>query len=193
MRGDRTTPMTLSPRPFRSFIHAMLILATFAGSMAVTSPVAAAVRITFFNHELGDRFPHAFVRIEGMRDDTGESIDTNFGFTARSVTPAILMGAVDGKIESSKPAYVADSVPQFALTLTDAQLDRVLALRDAWRDRPQPSYRLNRANCVHFVMEVAAALDLRVNRESRFFKKPRSFLEEVRALNPHLAKPAQNP
>lgn len=190
--------MTTARRPFRPFLvaawaRAALFLALSCAALGGASPAAAAVRITFYNHELGERFPHAFVRIEGTRDDTGAVVDTNFGFTARSVTPAILMGAVDGKIESSKPAYVADSVPQFALTLTDAELDRVLALRDAWRDRAQPSYRLNRANCVHFVMEVAAAVGLRVNRDSRFFKKPRSFLEEVRALNPHLTKPAQNP
>ena len=44
------------------------------------------------------------------------------------------------------------------------------------------SYNLNKRNCVHFVMEAAALLGLSVNRNSKFFKKPKSFLFEVMRL-----------
>jgi len=39
---------------------------------------------------------------------------------------------------------------------------------------------------VHFVMEAAALLGLSVNRNSKLFKKPKSFLIEVMRLNPRL-------
>jgi hypothetical protein len=51
---------------------------------------------------------------------------------------------------------------------------------------PGKSYSLNKRNCVHFVMEAAALLGLSVNRNSKFFKKPKSFVLEMMKLNPTL-------
>ena len=70
--------------------------------------------------------------------------------------------------------------------LDDAGLRRVLAKVQEWQDRAQPSYNLGKRNCVHFVMEIAETVGLAVNRKSKYFKKPRSFLEEVKSLNPAL-------
>src|SRR3546814_18115213 len=44
---------------------------------------------------------------------------------------------------------------QFDVTIDDATYGRVLAKVAEWRDREQPSYSLNKRNCVHFVMELA--------------------------------------
>ena len=152
--------------------------------MGFAGAARAEVLVSFYSHDFGDRFPHAFIVLEGPVDATGEWIDTNYGFTATSVTPAILMGSVKGHVQTSKPDYIARSDRQFAVRVDDATYARLMAKVAEWRDRQQPSYSLNRRNCVHFVMELAEIVGLRVNRDSKLFKKPKSFLREVRELNP---------
>ncbi|MBJ7500716.1 MAG: hypothetical protein JHC57_13270 [Sphingopyxis sp.] len=152
-------------------------------------PARAEVIVSFYSHDFGDRFPHAFIVMKGTVDATGEAVDSNYGFTAVSVSPAILFGSVKGKVESSKPDYIAKSDRQFDVTVDDATYASVLARVAEWRDREQPSYSLNKRNCVHFVMELAETVGLKVNRKSKLFKKPKSFLVEVRGLNPQLTAP----
>jgi hypothetical protein len=152
------------------------------------APAAAAVQIAFYSRELGgNNFPHAFVQLSGTIDATGERVDTSYGFTARAVTPAILLGSVAGEVVVEGPRQVARSDRQFSLVLTDAQYWATLAVVERWRSRRQPSYHLNRRNCVHFVAELARAVGLRVENADRLMKRPRSFLQHVRALNPQLA------
>jgi hypothetical protein len=55
-------------------------------------PAQAAVTITFWSHELGNSFPHAFFTLRGIPDAGGAPVDANAGFTAKSVSPALLMG-----------------------------------------------------------------------------------------------------
>lgn len=168
-------------RGLRLFLLSLLLLCA-----GVAAPARAEVVVSFYSHDFGDRFPHAFIVLKGTVDATGEAVDTNFGFTATSVSPAILLGSVKGKVESSKPDYIAKSDRQFDVTVDDATYARVLAKVDEWRTREQPSYSLNKRNCVHFVMELAEVVGLTVNRKSKLFKKPKSFLIEVKGLNPQL-------
>lgn len=63
------------------FAAALLLALTFA------LPAQAAVTITFWSHELGNSFPHAFFSLRGTVDATGQPVDANYGFTARSVSP----------------------------------------------------------------------------------------------------------
>jgi hypothetical protein len=157
---------------------------------AFASPALAAVEISFYARELGTNFPHAFVVLQGTVDATGEQVDTSLGFTAHSVTPAVLFGAVRGEVEVLEAGYIAHSDRKFAVTLTDAQYRAVLAVAEEWRNAPQPSYRLRLHSCVHFVSALAAAIGLRVDNDQRLMNRPRSFLERVIALNPQLAPPA---
>src|SRR6185503_8880370 len=81
------------------------------------APAPAAVEIAFYSRELGgNNFPHAFVVLRGAVDATGESVDTSFGFTAHSVTPAILFGSVTGEVVVEGPRQIARSDRQFVLT-----------------------------------------------------------------------------
>ena len=151
----------------------------------------AAVEIAFYSRELGgNNFPHAFVALHGSVDSTGEQVDTTYGFTAHSVTPAILFGSVTGEIVVEGERQKARSTRQFALTLSDAQYHQVMEVVDQWRHRAQPSYNLNHRNCVHFVAELARTVGLRVEEVPRLMKRPRSFLLHVRELNPQLAGPS---
>jgi len=163
------------------WVLAMLLL-------GVQAPAAAAVEIAFYSRELGgNNFPHAFIALHGTVDATGERVDTTYGFTAHSVTPAILFGSVSGEIVVEGERQRARSTRQFALTLSDERYLAVMAVVDQWRNRPQPSYNLNRRNCVHFVAEIARTLGLRVEEVPRLMKRPRSFLLHIRSLNPQLA------
>jgi len=152
------------------------------------SPAWAAVEVAFYSRELGgNNFPHAFVVLNGTVDATGEAVDTSLGFTAKAVTPAILFGSVGGEIVVEGERQIARSDRQFAVTLTDAQYAEVMAVVERWRNRAQPSYNLSRRNCIHFVGEVAAAAGLRVDYPRNLLRRPRSFLQHVRSLNPQLA------
>lgn len=160
--------------------------------LLLLAPVSAqaAVEIAFYSRELGgNNFPHAFIALHGTIDATGEAVDTSYGFTAKTITPAILFGSVAGEVMVEGPHRIAVSDRQFAVTLTDAQYRAVMAVVAEWRDRPQPSYNMNRRNCVHFVAALAEAIGLRVDRTRRLMKRPRSFLQAVRALNPGLGSP----
>jgi hypothetical protein len=146
----------------------------------------AEVLITFYSHELDNYFPHAFIKLTGKVDSTGEVVDTNYGFTARSTSPAILWGSVGGMIETKSAKYVRNSKPHFSFQLADADYRRVMDMVNKWRNIPGKSYNLGKRNCVHFAMEAAALLGLSINRQTKFLKKPTSFMLELLRLNPGL-------
>jgi len=160
----------------------MRILGMILALFLLPTPAAAQVVLSFYSHELGSSFPHAFVVLKGKTEE-GRDVDTNFGFTAKTLTPAILMGSVRGVVETSKPSYVASSDRQFSVQLDDRQFKDVLAVVERWRTRPGKSYNLNKSNCIHFVGEVAQAVGLKVVFEKALIKKPRSFLLSLVTLN----------
>ena len=92
--------------------------------------------ITFWSHELGNSFPHAFFTLRGVPDAGGAPVDVNYGFTAKSISPAILMGSVAGRLDIAKPGYMRGSDAQFSVVLTDAQYAEVLALVARWDEEP---------------------------------------------------------
>ena len=164
----------------RIFIAVSLLLGLHA-------PASAAVEIAFYSRELGgNNFPHAFVALHGTVDATGEQVDTSYGFTAHSVTPAILFGSVSGEVVVEGAAQIARSTRQFGLILSDEQYRAVMAVVETWRNRSQPSYNLNHRNCVHFVAELARTIGLHADEVPGLMKRPRSFLLHVRELNPQL-------
>ena len=165
-------------------LRAALALLLMPMMLALPPAAQAAVQVHFYSREFGNQFPHAFIIVEGTIDGTGEKVSANYGFTATSVTPAILMGSVKGYVQALKADYMAKADRKFTVTLDDATYAKLLRKVAEWQDRKQPSYSLEKRNCVHFVMELAEVAGLKVNRASRFFKKPRSFLEEVLSLNP---------
>lgn len=150
----------------------------------IAAPVAAAVQITFYSHELGSSFPHAFIVVEGVPDRGGARIDEDYGFTAKSISPAILMGAVKGEVVTdNKPGYTRSSNRHFTLTISDAEYDRAMAVVERWRTRVQPSYDLGSRNCIHFVAEIAANIGMRAETPRRLMRKPRSYLDYLTEAN----------
>lgn len=169
-------------------IRGFVTMFCLAWAVLATVPARAEVVVTFWSHERDQNYPHAFLTMRGRIDATGEAVDTNIGFTATSASPLVLLGSVRGQMEILSPGYVArtTSRPHFALRLDDARYARLNAFIASWRTARQPNYNLNRRNCVHFIMDAAAALGLNVNRNSVFFRRPSDFLGEVMRLNPTL-------
>ena len=165
---------------FRALFVAILLV-------AVPAQARAAVEITFYSHEFGSSFPHAFITLKGTDDRTGRQIDENYGFTATHISPAILLGSVQGEVWSRDPIkeakYIADSNRHFSFTLSSAEHDAVRATIAKWSAFKQPSYDLNRRNCVHFVADVAASLRMRAETPKGLMKKPRSYIDFLTAAN----------
>lgn len=158
-----------------------LLFAALLAALAV--PASAAVSITFYSKELSTSFPHAFVVVEGVLDRGGPRIAEDYGFTAKTISPAILWGKVAGEVITDHTvSYVKGSDRHFTLTLTDAEYDRAMATVERWRSTRQPSYDLDKHNCVHFVAEIAASVGLTADTR-RFMKKPRSYLETLTEAN----------
>ena len=168
------------------------LIALLCLCVGYTLPAQAAVTITFWSHELGHSFPHAFFTVRGVADAGGAPVDANFGFTAKSVSPALLMGPVAGKLDIATPTYIAASDAQFWVVMTDAQYAAVLGLVDAWSEgKPDSVYRLGDHNCVHFVKEAARLVGLSALDQPKLMKKPRSYLRAVLAGNAGRVTPVE--
>lgn len=162
----------------------VLALAATLFLICAAAPAAAAVTITFYSHELGSSFPHAFVTMAGAPDRGGAATDADFGFTAKTVSPAILWGKVSGEVVSNHGAsYIRGSNRHFSLTLSDAEYDQLMATIARWRSLPQPSYDLGSRNCVHFVADLARSIGMTVDTPPKLMKKPRSYLEHLTEQN----------
>ncbi|VVT19226.1 conserved exported hypothetical protein [Sphingomonas sp. EC-HK361] len=163
----------------RVFARILLSLTLFLAAI----PAQAAVTITFWSHELGNSFPHAFFTLRGIPDRGGAPVDANYGFTPVSISPAMLFGNVKGRLDIAKPGYMRGSDAQFSLVLSDAQYDSILALVEEWSERGDPTYNLNTRNCVTFAREAARRAGLSGVDQPKLMKKPRSFLQAVAAAN----------
>ncbi len=167
-----------------------IVLLTFA--LLAATPARAAVTITFYSHSLGTygldiAFPHAYFTLRGTTVRGNLPVKGNFGFSATSVTPAMLMGPVEGALDVEPDDYVAEGTPHFSMTLSDAQYAAVLAVIKKWREYPQPSYELDSHNCVTFVEEAAAATGLSIPKDyTKFIRAPSEFLDYVKAQNAQL-------
>jgi hypothetical protein len=162
----------------------LLALLLLAVASLGAAPAAAAVTITFYSHELGSSFPHAFVTMTGAPDRGGPALNVDYGFTAKTVSPAILWGRVPGEVVSDNgAAYIRGSDRHFSLTLSDAEYDRAMATVGRWRTAAQPSYDLGSHNCIHFVADLARSVGMAVDTPKPLMKKPRSYLEHLTEAN----------
>lgn len=166
-------------RFFRTFWEARpLVMASLLLLGLSASPSAAAVEISFYSHDFGSRFPHAFVTLKGSPDRGGPPVNDNYGFSATAVSPAILMGRVKGKVYSESASYIKSSDSHFTMMLSDQEYDAVKATVSRWETLRQPSYDLGKQNCVFFVADVAKTLGMKTDT-SRFMKKPGAFLRAM--------------
>ncbi len=167
-------------RLLRPILRALALLLLALGSVV---PAQAAVTITFWSQEFGQNFPHAFFTFSGAPDAGGPAINESYGFTAKAITPALLMGSVGGMIDRPKPKYIAGSNAHFSVVLSDPQYAAIRSLIVEWDEAGDSHYNLNRRNCVHFVAEAARRSGLQVIEDKKLMKKPRSFVQSVEQAN----------
>jgi hypothetical protein len=168
----------------RPLLNALVLLA-----LGWAGPALAEVRIHFhsFNGSvLVGRYPHTFIVLEGTLDETGERISENYGFSARSASPAVLAGPVEHMVLAEKERNIARTNRHFSITLTDAQYRRIVAEVRAWQNAPGKFYDLDTRNCIHFVGRMAELLGLKVEYPEDMLRRPKKWLNHVTALNPQL-------
>ncbi len=163
-------------------------MATLAALVLAMSawPAQAAVTITFWSRDFGGNyFPHAFFTLRGTPDAGGPAVDASYGFTAKSVSPALLFGNVAGRVERPKHGYMEGSHARFARTISDTQYAAILALIRAWDEKTgDATYNLGKRNCVTFVREAARRIGVAHVDFPKLMKKPTSYLRAVYAANP---------
>lgn len=165
--------------------RALSVRILIAAMLTGASPAMAEVSVTFYSHEFGENFPHAFFLTKGSLAD-GTVVNGGYGFTATSISPAILLGKVEGIVKSPSAKYISQSNAQFTVQISDSKYAELMAMVTKWKNIPQKSYMLNKRNCVHFAEDALRVLGIKSNPNTKLRKKPRSFFLEVKALNPHL-------
>ena len=168
-----------------------LILSLVAARWSL--PASAQVKMSFhsFNGSvLFGRYPHTFVVLEGTLEQSGQKISENFGFTAKTVSTAILSGPVEHDILVETPKYIKKTNRHFTVTLSDSEYRKVKAELAKWRDAPGKYYDLDTRNCIHFVGALAKIAGLRVEFPDKMLRRPKKWLNYITGLNPSLgAKP----
>lgn len=158
-------------------------------ALVAAAAASAEVRVTFhsFNGSMPfGRFPHAFVSFDGTLDGTGERVHENFGWSAKTISPAILTGPVYGVVLIEKDKWLTRTNSHFTVALTDTQYHRLRAEVEAFRTHPGKYYSLDERNCIHFVGRMAELIGLRVDYPKDLLRKPREWLNRVGTLNPQL-------
>lgn len=167
---------------FLRFIAALLAFVT-------ATAASAEVRVTFhsFNGSMPfGRFPHAFVSFDGTLDATGQPVKENFGWSAKTISPAVLGGPVYGVILVEKDKWLTKTNRHFTIALTDAEYRTLRAEVERFRTAPGKYYSLEDRNCIHFVGRMAELLGLKVEYPDSMMRKPRSWLNHIGELNPKL-------
>jgi len=177
---------TVLSRPrIKTLIFCLLVLLSSA-------PAQAAVTITFYSHDfrmfgagLLANFPHGFVALSGAPEDGTPAVNSTYGFSATDFFINALWEPVEGSLDPSPlPAsYMASADRHFSFALTDAQYHAVTAVVDKWKSWPQPSYDIDKHNCVTFVKELAIAAGLSVSESPKFIRKPKEFLDDMASRN----------
>lgn len=163
-------------------------------ALLLAQAAQAQVTVSFHSFDgsvLVGRYPHTFVVLEGALAD-GTIIRENYGFTARSVSPAILSGPVFSEIMVEKPKYITSTNRHFTVPVSDAKYWQIREEVDRWRNAPGKFYDLGSNNCIHFVGAIAKLVGLTVDYPQDMLRRPKKWLNHITALNPQLgAKPVK--
>jgi len=141
----------------------------------------AEIEVGFWTRELGLELPHAFFTIRGTVE--GRPVEESYGFTAKTITPALLWGPVPGRIDLTTKGYMAASNRLWSVTVPDAAYPRLKALVARYSVKPGSIYRMNDRNCVHFVAEAAGAVGMRLPDGKGMMKRPTTYMMAIAAAN----------
>ena len=132
------------------------------------------------------RYPHTFISLDGTLDANGQKVHENFGWSARSASPAVLAGPVDGMILVEDEKWLQKTNRHFSVTLDDATYWKVRKKIDFYREHPGKFYNLDSNNCIHFIGAVGEVIGLKVDYPKSMLRRPRQWLNHISTLNPQL-------
>jgi hypothetical protein len=166
---------------------AWLRIGLAAALLALAAPAAAEVTVSFYSHAWGVSggdlyFPHAFIVAKGDLQGAAAPVDQSFGFTAVTVSPALLFSKVRGQVIDSARTYVPISRKHFSVEVSDDQYRALLSAIADWEAVAGDPYELKRRNCVTFVGELARTLGLEVGDDH--VTDPAAFLDDLTRRNP---------
>ena len=167
------------------------LLASFVAAIALAWSPAASAKVTMSFHSfngsvLFGRYPHTFIVLEGTEEATGRPVNENYGFSAKTASPAVLNGPVEHVVMTEKAKYIKTTNRHFTVELTDAEYRRVVDEVARWRDAPGKFYDLDTRNCIHFVGKMAEIAGLKVVYPKNLLRKPKAWLNHLTGLNPLL-------
>src|SRR5690606_732365 len=105
--------------------------------------------------------------------ESGQKVNENYGFSAKTAGPNVLLGPTDHIVMTEKPKYIRTTNRHFTLTVSDATYRRMKAEVIAWRDAPGKFYDLDKRNCIHFALGVLPRNARHQARRSRLFRRSR--------------------
>lgn len=157
------------------------LTALLAALVLALSPQVAGAQVllsfqSFNGSVLWGRYPHTFIVMQGTLDGTGQKIDENYGYTAKSITPNIMSADVKSEIYIEKPKYITKTNRHFTVPISDAQYRAIRAEVEVWRKTP---YNLDRHNCIHFVARIAEMVGIKAAVPANLLRKPRGWLNYV--------------
>lgn len=169
-----------------------ILFAVFA--LAFAQAAQAQVELSFhsFNGSvLVGRYPHTFIVMEGSLDD-GTPINENYGFSAKTVSPAVLSGPVYAEVMVEKQKYIKTTNRHFSVPISDATYWKIRKEVDRWANAPGKFYDLETNNCIHFVGAIAKIVGLSVEFPQKMLRRPKKWLNHITGMNPQLgAKPVK--
>lgn len=186
--------LSLIPKLFAALRGPITAFAIITASFtALTSPAQAEVSVHFHSYNgsvLFGRYPHTFIVFDGTLEETGVTVDENFGFSAKNISLNILSKPVKHVVITEKAKSVRKTNRHFSLKLTDAQYLKLKTEVESWRNHPGKYYDLANRNCIHFVGRMAELLGLKVDYPAKLLRKPKAWLNHVSVLNPKLGAKA---
>ena len=176
----------------RSFKHILLLAILLCSALSTglgAAPAHAEVQIHFhsFNGSvLWGRLPHTFIVLDGTLEETGEQVNENYGFSARSSAAAITKGWAEHMVLHESEKNVRNTNRHFSITLTDQQYRMIVAEVRAWQTEPGKRYSLDERNCIHFVGRMAQLLGVKVDYPEKMLRRPKKWLNHITQMNPQL-------
>lgn len=177
--------MKFGPPPLRR--AAIALIAAFL--VLLPQAVQAQVMLSFHSFTgsyFGGRYPHAFIVLEGSLEQSGQAVNENYGFSAKSIGPSVLLGPVTHWVYEEEQKYIATTNRHFTVPISDAQYRAIVQEMKLWRDAPGKGYDLDNRNCIHFVGRIAQMVGVKVSYPWNLRRKPKQWLNHVAALNPQL-------
>jgi len=169
------------------------LLALVAALFAATAQ--AHVVVSFYSvpgSVLTGRSVHAFVTLTGTLDGTGQAVNENYGFSAKTWNPAGFFRPVPQTMLIEKPEYIARARYHFRTAISDAAYHRIVSEVQLWWRDPAHLWDIDRRNCVTFVGVVAQMSGLKADFPPKLMRKPRQYLDRVATLNPQLETAAKS-